>query len=98
MSESQLIQVVPEPPDPDHWQPQAGPETIGLLSKLALDDGGRHRVLDGSVSIKANASAATERGMHNAGLVLAYVQRRETLSVTSVAALGRDNIYGLVMS
>ncbi len=97
MSESQLIQVVPEPPDPDHWQPQAGPETIGLLSKLGLDDDNRHRVLDESVSIMSKASAATESGTHRTGLVIGYVQSGKTISFTTVAALARDNGFRLVI-
>jgi hypothetical protein len=96
MSEPQLIHVLPDSPEAGRWQPEAGPETTDLLSRLDLDNENRHRVLEESVSIMSKASP-TEFGARRTGLVIGYVQSGKTVSFTTVAALARDNGFRLVI-
>ena len=97
MSETEFIRVVPEPQESGRWQPEVGPETAGLITKLGLDDENRSRVLKESVSIMSKSASPTELGVHKTGLVIGYVQSGKTVSFTTVAALARDNGCRLVI-
>src|SRR5260370_16771457 len=96
MTEPDLIQIISEPSEQGRWQPEIGPETTGLITKLGLDTTNRHRVLSESVSIMSNAPPI-EQGIRKTGLVIGYVHSGKTDSFTTVAALARDNGFQLVI-
>lgn len=78
------------------WTPQVKGETLGLLERLRLPDGG-HSLRNKAVEILSRCVPPTDSANQDTGLVVGYVQSGKTLSFTTVAALARDNGYQLIV-
>lgn len=81
----------------ENWRPRVGSETIGLLKKKLDNEETRARVLESATSILASAIPPGGPSGAETGLVVGYVQSGKTLSLTTVAALARDNGYQIVV-
>jgi hypothetical protein len=79
------------------WVPRVGSETIELLEKKLSDARIREKVLDSATSILSSAIPPGSESGAETGLVVGYVQSGKTLSLTTVAALARDNGYQIVV-
>lgn len=79
------------------WMPRIGPETTELLEKKLVDPADRTTVCDAAASILSYAIPPGGPNGAETGLVVGYVQSGKTLSLTTVAALARDNGYQIVI-
>lgn len=79
------------------WSPVVGEFSQRYLGDLAIDDYAKTRVLSESWNILANCTDPATESYSEAGLVIGYVQSGKTLSFTTIAALARDNGYGIVI-
>ncbi len=78
------------------WLPHAGDEMNDLLDDV-VPDGARTRVQSEAFQILGRCLGPETQGERRTGLVVGLVQSGKTLSFTSVAALGRDNEFQLVI-
>ncbi len=79
------------------WVPRVGPEVSELLEKKLSDPAIRTTVRDSAIAILSSAIPPGGPNGAETGLVVGYVQSGKTLSLTSVAALARDNGYQVVI-
>jgi hypothetical protein len=79
------------------WVPRVGAETRELLEKKLADAKVRASVLESAISILSGAIPPAGPNGAETGLVVGYVQSGKTLSLTTVAALARDNGYQIVI-
>lgn len=89
------IEVLPEGAPAGRWQPSVGPAALAVLSKLS--SAGRDVVRDEAVGVLSHCLPPTEVAGRETGIVVGYVQSGKTASYTTVAALARDNGYGMVV-
>lgn len=84
------------------WTPLVGPFTNEFVQRKlkqrgAPDADAMDRVVTEAATILGRCVPPTETVGQEAGLVIGYVQSGKTLSFTTVAALARDNGYGVVI-
>lgn len=79
------------------WAPVVGEFSQRYLGGLSIDHEAKNRVLSESWNILANCTNPSTETYSEAGLVIGYVQSGKTLSFTTIAALARDNGYGMVI-
>lgn len=79
------------------WSPQVGAEARGLLAHKLKDAETRDTVLRDAAAILSRAIPPGGPSGAETGLVVGYVQSGKTLSLTTVAALARDNGYQIVI-
>jgi len=79
------------------WVPRVGPEATELLQEKLSDPDIRTAVRDSAAAILSNAIPPGGPNGAETGLVVGYVQSGKTLSLTTVAALARDNGYQIVI-
>lgn len=97
-STNEPIILFPSPKTNNQWLPEAGTFTEAYLESLTnLDLQAKDRILQESLQILGNCSHPSEPSYSESGLVLGYVQSGKTQSFTTLAALARDNGYGLVI-
>lgn len=88
--------------DDARWNPVVGKHTQDFLRMKAgngsgLDTDAMSRVLTEASDILAHCASPQDVTGNSAVLVVGYVQSGKTLSFTTVAALARDNGYGIVL-
>src|SRR4051812_39717880 len=96
------LELVPITTAQRHWTPVFGPYSeLFLKSKTegarALDESSMARVQSEAADILSHCVDPEGPSDTSAVLVVGYVQSGKTLSFTSVAALARDNGFGLVI-
>jgi hypothetical protein len=79
------------------WQPVVGGETLALLENLPIPEESRTRLLQEAVAILARSAPPTSADESVTGLAIGHIQSGKTMSFTTVAALGRDNGFRLVI-
>jgi hypothetical protein len=89
--------VAPRPPAGTQWNPVVGSETLDLLDHLSLSEKSRDVLRDEALNILGRCLPPTTDAGHQTGLAVGYVQSGKTMSFTTLAALARDNGYGLVI-
>lgn len=88
----------PQSDETSKWYPTEGDFTSKYLAGIAnLDEASKAKILGESAAILGNCTKPTTDAYSEAGLVVGYVQSGKTLSFTTIAALARDNGYGLVI-
>lgn len=93
-----LVFETPKVESPPLWEPQIGAFCEIYKSGLSgIDDASVARVFTESAAILGNCSAPWTKQYSETGLVIGYVQSGKTLSFTTIAALARDNGYGMVI-
>jgi hypothetical protein len=92
-----IVTPVDESESGGTWVPRVGPEVTELLEKKLSDPSIRIAVRDSAVSILSRAIPPGGPNGAETGLVVGYVQSGKTLSLTTVAALARDNGYQVVV-
>lgn len=93
-----LVFETPKADSPPQWEPQVGAFCEIYKSGLVgIDESSLARVFEESAAILGNCSAPWTKQYSETGLVVGYVQSGKTLSFTTIAALARDNGYGLVI-
>jgi hypothetical protein len=98
MSENEKVVFVPGVDKTQKWAPVVGEFTENYLDdKENLDEQGKARVLDESAKILGNCTPPTVPVFNEAGIVIGFVQSGKTMSFTTIAALARDNGYGMVI-
>lgn len=96
--ETGIILRTPQPNQPSTWEPQVGGFSLAYRNGLeGIDPQSIDRVFAESAAILGNCSAPWTKSYSEAGLVIGYVQSGKTLSFTTIAALARDNGYGMVI-
>lgn len=89
--------LLDEAPSDRAWVPRVGPQATELLEKKLSDPETRAAVQEAAVSILSRALPPGGPAGAETGLVVGYVQSGKTLSMTTVAALARDNGYQIVI-
>jgi hypothetical protein len=84
------------------WTPKVGPFTKEFVDRKlkqrgAPDVEAMDRIVTEAATILGRCVPPTDSTGKDAGLVVGYVQSGKTLSFTTVAALARDNGYGVVI-
>jgi hypothetical protein len=80
------------------WQPQKGPELVGMLDRSRLEHEAAEAVGDEAVNILSRGVPPTGTGaQRRTGLVVGYVQSGKTLSFTAAVAAAHDNGIPLVI-
>lgn len=96
--ETGIILRKPMPNQPPVWEPQVGNFSKAYREGLeGIDNKSLDRVFAESSQILGNCSAPWTKEYSESGLVIGYVQSGKTLSFTTIAALARDNGYGIVI-
>lgn len=97
MIESDSIDEVRSAGEVSNWMPKAGTEISNLLEKKLGDEHTRRAAEASAIAILSRAVPPGSPKGSETGLVVGYVQSGKTLSLTSVAALARDNGYQIVI-
>jgi hypothetical protein len=89
---------VPQPTNTSKWSPVVGDFTQQYLADLEnFDQAAKSKLLQESSEILADATPPSTTSYSEAGLIVGYVQSGKTQSFTTIAALARDNGYGMVI-
>lgn len=84
--------------DSNNWSPVVGQFTDNYLGEIrGISPEGLNRIVNESAEILGNCSPPTTVSFSEAGLVVGFVQSGKTMSFTTIAALARDNGYGVVV-
>jgi hypothetical protein len=91
------VEVAGAPSQHARWEPMVGQETLDLLDHLDLPAASRDRLCAEAVDVLSRCLPPSEPTGQETGLVVGYVQSGKTMSFTTVAALARDNGFGIVI-
>lgn len=92
------IVFVPVPSETHKWTPVIKEFTQQYLDDLtSLDDEAKMKLVQESTEILGDCLPPNTKTYSEAGLIVGYVQSGKTQSFTTIAALARDNGYGMVI-
>ena len=91
--EPMIVDIVPDAPPPEAWNPIPGPEANGLT----VPPGARDQIFEEALRILRRCVSPTAVAGAQTGLAVGYVQSGKTTSFTALSALARDNGYRLVI-
>lgn len=81
-----------------NWSPIVGQFTENYLGEIkGISPAGLDRIVKESAEILGNCAPPATISYSEAGLVVGFVQSGKTMSFTTIAALARDNGYGIVV-
>jgi hypothetical protein len=90
-----IVDVLGQRVGTERWEPQPGPETLGL--NLNLPQPARDQIVGEAQRILRRCVAPVTGVRSKTGLVVGYVQSGKTTSFTTVTALARDNGYSMAI-
>jgi len=90
-----IVDVLPNPPGAQAWNPVPGPETNGL--PMGVPDQARPQIVEEALRVIRRCVPPTAAARSRTGLVVGYVQSGKTTSFTTLAALARDSGYRMVI-
>ncbi len=95
---SETIEIIEPTLTPGaRWTPTIGQETLSLLDHLDLPEPSRSNLQREASAVLSKCVPPSGLELQETGLVIGYVQSGKTMSFTTVAALARDNRFGIVI-
>ena len=97
LPDSDLVEVDSQPSIPGiKWDPIVGPEADSLINRTNLTEPEKTTLLTESTDILGRCIPPSTRG-RSTGLIIGHIQSGKTLSLTTVTALARDNLFQLII-